>query len=203
MVVLKFKIQNVINKIPASVYAFFSIIVGLIGDLLAMILFPDFNFSYMISALGAGPGGIFFNIGLILSGVFCLGFYPYLARVIKTNIEQKKLIMFAKVSAITSCIFYSLIGFFPAIVELEVIVTLHGLSVAICWITAAMYLIAFGFLFLRSSNFLKIHAVLSFVTAATFFIVLLTWNPITEWIMTFAIISWIAIMASYTITNKF
>lgn len=203
MAILNSKIQNVINKVPASVYAYLSIIVGLIGDLLAMIFFPNFNINYMISVLGTGPGGVFFNIGLILSGLFCLGFYPYLVRVIKTNSEQKKLVMFARFSAITSCIFYSLIGFFPAVVELKVIVTLHGLSAAICWITAAMYLIAFGILFLRSSNFLKIHAILSFVTAATFIILLLTWNPITEWIMTFTIIFWIGTMASYTITNKF
>ena len=203
MAILKPKIQNVINKVPASVYAFLSIIVGLIGDLLAMILFPDFNFNYMISALGAGPGGIFFNIGLILTGLLALGFYPYLTRVIKTNREQKRLVQFARVSAIASCIFYSLIGFFPAIVELEVIVTIHGLFAALCWITAAMYLIAFGILFLNSSNFLKIHGVLSFITATTLIILLLTWNPIMEWIMTFTIICWITIMASYTMTNKF
>ena len=203
MTLLHTKIQNIINRIPASVYAYLSVIVGLIGDLLAMILFPDFNINYMISALGTGPGGIFFNIGLILSGLFALVFYRYLAQVIKTISEQKKLKKFASVSAITSCILFSLIGIFPAIVELNLIATLHGLIAALCWITAAIYLIAFGILFLRSSNFLKIHGVLSFATAALFLILLLTWTPIMEWITTFTFIFWFTIIASYTITNKF
>jgi len=199
---LNTKIQLVIHNFPSPFYGYISIIVGLIGDLLSYLLFPEFDLTYMISALGIGPGGIFFNLGLILSGLFALFFYLYLAKVVKINHRDIKLLKIAKISSINSCVFYCLIGIFPAIQENILIGYLHGLSAVICWLSAIVYLSSYGLLFLKSSNFLKFHGYLAFATALSIIVLLLTWTPITEWVMTFAIIIWIAVIASYTLIKK-
>ena len=54
-----------------SIFGILSVSVGVIGDLIALYLFPGYSiFSNMISELGVGPGGIFFNIGVFFSGNF-------------------------------------------------------------------------------------------------------------------------------------
>ncbi|MFW9952893.1 MAG: hypothetical protein ACFFKA_22455 [Candidatus Thorarchaeota archaeon] len=196
------KIQNKLQRFPKSLFGFLSVIIGLIGDLLAFLFFPEYNLTYMISALGVGPGGIFFNLGLTLSGIFALCFYLNLIKIVGRNTEKIILLKIAKIFSINSCIFYCLIGIFPAMQEYYIIGFLHGLSAIICWISAIIYLGAFGILFLKNCNFLKIHSLVAFITASSFVILLFTWNPITEWIMTFNIIIWIILIASYIMVKK-
>jgi hypothetical protein len=198
------KILNVIHKLYNPIFGFLSVIVGLIGDLLASLLFPEFNLTYMISALGVGPGGIFFNLGLLISGLFALLFYLYLIRAIKMNdwVEHKKLLQITKFSSINSCVFFCFIGIFPAIKGNSLMTLLHGLSAGISCLIAIIYLTSFGVLFLKSINFLKFHSYLSFVTVIPFVLFLFTWTPLTEWIMTFAILIWITLIASYTVIRK-
>lgn len=201
---LNMKILNVIHKLYNPIFGFLSVIVGLIGDLLASLLFPEFNLTYMISALGVGPGGIFFNLGLLISGLFALLFYLYLIRAIKMNdwVEHKKLLQITKFSSINSCVFFCFIGIFPAIKGNSLMTLLHGLSAGISCLIAIIYLTSFGVLFLKSINFLKFHSYLSFVTVIPFVLFLFTWTPLTEWIMTFAILIWITLIASYTVIRK-
>jgi hypothetical membrane protein len=158
----------------------------------------------MISALGVGPGGIFFNLGLLISGLFALLFYLYLIRAIKMNdwVEHKKLLQITKFSSINSCVFFCFIGIFPAIKGNSLMTLLHGLSAGISCLIAIIYLTSFGVLFLKSINFLKFHSYLSFVTVIPFVLFLFTWTPLTEWIMTFAILIWITLIASYTVIRK-
>ena len=93
---LKTHILNTYNLIPAPIYGMLSAATGLGGDIIAIALFPNYNFNRMISALGAGPGAIYFNIGTIFSGIFALLFYLYMIKIIgKKPIIQnyKKLVV--------------------------------------------------------------------------------------------------------------
>ena len=99
---LKTFILNTYNLIPAPIYGLLSAILGIGGDIIGIVLFPGYNFNYMISALGAGPGAIYFNIGTILSGMFALLFYLYMIKAIGKENNDPKLQRAGRFFAINS-----------------------------------------------------------------------------------------------------
>ena len=107
---LKTHILKLYNSIPAPIYGLLSAVLGLGGDIIAIALFPGFNINRMISALGAGPGAMFFNIGTILSGIFAFLFYLYMIKVIGKETVDLKIQKVGRFFAINSCIFFSLVG---------------------------------------------------------------------------------------------
>ncbi|MFW9936776.1 MAG: hypothetical protein ACFFD5_03960, partial [Candidatus Thorarchaeota archaeon] len=74
MVSFNESLNKVFDIIPGAIFGILSVIVGLLGDFLALLFFPEYNLTLMISKLGIGPGGIFFNVGTILSGFFAFLF---------------------------------------------------------------------------------------------------------------------------------
>ena len=75
--------DKLLTLIPGGVFGLLSCVIVLSGDILSIILFPGgYNFfENMISELGRGPSGIFFNLGLIISGIVGIPFYIALYRV--------------------------------------------------------------------------------------------------------------------------
>jgi hypothetical protein len=197
MVSFSDSLSKVFDIIPGATFGILSVIIGLLGDFLALLFFPEYNLTLMISKLGIGPGGIFFNVGTILSGFFALLFYLYLGRVIKEDNPNEYLRKAAIISAITSCFFFMLIGVFPSVEGNQLLIILHGNSASISFITGLIYFLLFNIIILRNKNFLRIHVYIGFTEACFILIFLFTWNPILEWIMTFGIIIWILFIASY------
>jgi hypothetical protein len=195
-------LNKIFNIIPGPIFGILSVIIGLLGDFLALLLFPDYNLNLMISKLGTGPGGLFFNVGTILSGFFAFLFYLYLGRVVKVEPVNENLRKGAVISAITSCIFFILIGVFPSVDSNQLLVILHGNFASICFITGLIYFLLFNIVIIQSKNFLKMHSYIGFTEAILISIFLFTWNPVSEWIMTFGIIIWILFIASYLIYSK-
>jgi hypothetical membrane protein len=67
--------NNFFNK-KGGICGLISIIIGICGDILAIIYFPGYNLlNNMVSDLGIGPGGIFFILGLIFSGILAIPHY--------------------------------------------------------------------------------------------------------------------------------
>ncbi|MHA1488504.1 MAG: DUF998 domain-containing protein [Promethearchaeota archaeon] len=146
---------------PGGVYGLISVIIGICCNLIALLLFPGYNITInMISELGVGPGGLFFNLGFIISGLMAIPFYISLGRTLDGEGVNKNLLKSAKVSSIISCVTFSLIGIFPAIPENEIILIMHGIIALISLTCGAIYLILFSILMLKNKNFSKLQAYL-------------------------------------------
>ena len=196
-------IEKLLKFTHGSVYGIVSVIIGLLFNIFALIFFPNYNFLLnMISELGVGQGGIFFNLGLILAGILAIPFFIYFGRVLKSEIINDNLGKSAVTISIISCISFSLIGCFPAIPNNNIILFFHGTFALINWICEILYLTLFSILILKNSKFSKIQAFLGFIGVGVIVFNLFTWWPITEWAVTFIIISWILVNAIYMLYKK-
>lgn len=198
---LKTVILNTYSLIPAPIYGLLSAIVGLSGDIISILLFQGYSLNHMISALGTGPGGVFFNMGTFLSGLFALLFYLYLIKVVRKETNDPKLYKVWSFFSINSCIFFSLVGVFPTSTNL-VIFVLHGTFALFSWLSAILYLTIFSYLISKSNNFPRFFVYLALLTAVTIVAFLLTWIPLIEWIMALAVALWITLISVYTLYHK-
>jgi len=192
----------VFKLIPGPIFGFASVIIGLGGDALALSLTPYYNPDLMISKLGVGPGGFFFNIGTILSGLFAVPFYIYLEIVLKREEFNSKVLEGALGSALISCLFFILVGVFPSNDSNLLILYLHGVFSLFSFLSALSYFLLFSFLLFKSSQFLKFHAYTGFFQVGLIIFFLFTWNPISEWLMTFGLIIWIITISTYLLYKQ-
>jgi len=198
---LKTHIINTYNVIPAPIYGLLSAIVGLSGDIISIILFQGYNLNHMISALGTGPGGIFFNIGTIISGIFAFLFYLHLYKVIGKETTDPKLHLVGRRFALISCVFFSLVGVFPTSTNI-IIFVLHGTFALISWLSAILYLSIFSYFIYKTKTISRFFIYLALITASTIIMFLLTWKPIIEWIMALAVAVWITLISAYLLYRK-
>lgn len=189
------------HSIPAPIYGLLSAIIGISGDIISILLFQGYNLKHMISALGTGPGGIFFNIGTFLSGIFALFFYFYLFEFIGKETTVPKLHQAGRFFAINSCIFFSLVGVFPTSKNI-VLFVLHGTAALISWLSAILYLSIFSYLIYKSKIISRFFIYLALITASTIIVFLLTWKPIIEWTMALAVAVWITLISAYLLYRK-
>ena len=103
--------------------------------------------------------------------------------------------------AINSCIFFSLVGVFPTSTNI-VLFVFHGTFALISLLSAIVYLSIFSILIYKSKNFSNFFTYLALITAGTIIVFLLTWNPIIEWIMAFAVTVWITLISAYVLWRK-
>ncbi|NHJ20770.1 MAG: hypothetical protein EAX91_07510 [Candidatus Lokiarchaeota archaeon] len=198
---IKIYILYIYNLIPAPIYGLLSAIVGLSGDVISVLLFQGYNLNHMMSALGTGPGGIFFNMGTFLSGIFALLFYLHLIKVMGKETNDRKLYKAWSIFTIISCILFSLIGVFPTSKN-TIIFLLHGTFTLISLLSAILYLTLFGYLISKSNNFPRFFVYLALITTVTIVVFLFTWIPITEWTMALAVAVWITLISAYMLYYK-
>jgi hypothetical membrane protein len=195
--------EKLLNFMPGGLYGIFSVIIGLSGDILAMAYFPGYSIiENMASDLGTGESGIFFNLGMIFSGLVAMPFYIYLSKILKTETTNENVRRYFLYFSIISCITFSLVGVFPSIESFYLIFFLHGLCALISWMSAIIYLILFSYLILIDPRFSKFKAYLGLVPASTIVIFLFTWLPIIEWSISVTITIWIIVIASYVLYKK-
>jgi hypothetical membrane protein len=200
---LKTYILKILNFIPRPFYGLLSAIVGIGGDIIAILLFPDFDLNYMISDLGTGPGAIYFNIGTFLSGFFALLTYLHIVEILeKENINHPKVLRIGKVFAINSCVFFALIGVFPAVRSNILLFTIHGGVTLISLVSGIIYLSSFSYLFFKSERFSGLVGYLPLMTVSCILPFLFSWHPIMEWIMTFGITFWVVAISIYLLYHK-
>lgn len=201
--------DRLLTLIPGGVFGFLTCAIVLTGDTISIILFPGgYNFlENMISELGLGPSGIFFNLGLIISGILSFPYYIALYRSFDketvNQIVRKSSLIFSLISIIT----FILVGIFPSIEDNNIIFVTHGIFAFLSFLSGIFYLISFSILMVMGSNgngskYSKFIACQGFIVAGTYLLMLFTWLPITEWIATFAIISWIIANSIYMIYHK-
>lgn len=201
---LKFYLNKFSKTRFGPIFGVLSVLVGLIGDSIALLLFSGYNLNYMISVLGSeySPGAIFFNLGIFLSGIFAMPFFLHINKVLKEEYIEHKYQKLALMIALVTCIIFSLIGIFPSLLNNPLYSDLHGILFLFSMIGAIVYLLLYSLIFLKSKNFNRYISYLGFVVILIYILFLLSWFPIIEWLMTFAIITWIMIISIYLLYKR-
>ena len=206
-----------LNKvIPGRLFGLLLIIVAILGDIFSFITFPGYNFMRMpVSALCDGPGGIYFNIGNALSGLFALIFVNSLGRTFTGEHFSKNMKRNAIICANISCTCLILLGLFCSGSNL-IIAYIHGISAITSWGFGFCYITLYNILILKDSNYSKFLAYFGFLVSLAlalliiffflhlipilrFIIIIL---PTLEWINTILIILWYFIISTYMIYKK-
>ncbi|MHA1671194.1 MAG: hypothetical protein ACTSV5_11560 [Promethearchaeota archaeon] len=195
-------LQKIFKVIPGPYWGLLSMIVGLLGDIIAVLMTPNYNLDYMVSYLGTGPGALFFNLGTILSGLFALLFYLYLIPILKSKNVTDEIHRTALVFAVLSCFFFMLIGFFPSITTNSVMIIVHGFVAMMSLMCGSVYKSLFGYMMLKNEKFLKLHTYSAMIIVVIEIAFLLTWIPIIEWMMVVAITYWIFMLSFHVFTKK-
>ncbi len=189
--------------LSGGVYGFISIVVGLVGVLISYFTAPNYEmFQNMISELGVGPYGTYFNLGLIFSGILAIPCYSQLAnRICGENYTgvKKKL---GNMCAIISCIAYAFVGVFPAIKSDIVLLYIHGTVAAISLVSGVGYLTLYSVIIRETKTSPQALAYLGFILAIIYLACLFTWSPVVEWIAFFGLVAWILLISIYMLRAK-
>lgn len=208
-------IKNLNRHIPLRTFGILSILFGIIGDSIAYSMYPGYNFTQnAVSALCDGSGWVFFQIGIVLSGVFAFFFAVYLGYTFNSEEVDERLKKTSIPFAIISCVSFILLGIFCG--KNLLISLIHGTSVIISWGFGFSYITLFNILMIKDSKYSKnigyfgffvsfvmatlmIFFFLHLIPALRFLIIIL---PTLEWINTFTVISWYLIVSLYMVIKR-
>jgi hypothetical protein len=196
-------------------YGLISIFFGCLGDLIAFLMYPGYNITKSaVSTLCKGPGGVFFQLGTVLSGIFAIPFVIYLSKSFNETEVSDKFRRAILYIALISCIAFIGLGVFCG--SNLIISLIHGGFAVISWISGIIYITGFNILMYKDSQFSKYIAyfgfcaslilfsmiflfILHFFPALRFLMIIL---PSLEWINTFSLIIWFLIISTYMIFKK-
>ncbi len=208
-------IEKLNNVIPVSLFGLFSILSGILGDIVARVMFPEYNFMEMaVSTLCLGPGGIFFNLGNIFSGIFALIFVNYLRMTFNKNENNYKLIIGANICANIACISFIFLGVFCG--SNIIIQYLHGTSALISWVLGFCYITMYNILIIQDLKYSKYLGYFGFFVSFAFALLIILFFlhlfpvlrfimevlPLIEWIGTGAVILWYFLIPTYMLYKK-
>ena len=196
--------ENISPKLIMGISGILSVLIISITGAISYIFYPYYEykiFLYVISALGVKESGIFFNGGLIFSGIFLIIFLINLNIILTKNVS-KKWQQISKVLALISSISYSLLGFFPVIFIVHVILAFNFFFFGMLDYFLLSYLI---FNNKKVSNLLSISSmilIISILMYFTFLLIMYNIHSIFEWIMFIIHGIWILIVSCYFIVEK-
>ncbi len=195
--------EKVLKKTSGGFFGIVSVLIRLMGDFTAMLFTPNYNMiNDLISDLGVGPGAIFFSLGLIISGIVSIPFYISLRNIYGSEEINGNLRKIAVVFSSISIITYILLGFFPSDPNDILIFIMHGVIGLISWVTGAGYLTLYSYMTLKYKESSRFLGYLGYCVVGTVILFIFTWVPVTEWIMTFSIMSWIIVFSLSMIYDK-
>lgn len=212
---LRINLSRVSEKIPSGVYGLLSITFGAMGDFIAYLMYPGYDFRRKaISSLCNGPGWLFFQSGTVLSGLFALVFLIYIEKSFDVEENNANLRKYAKITGIISCVSFILLGVFCG--SNIIIAYIHGISAVITWISGVLYISLYNFLMVKSSNYSKnlgyfgfiitiilslmlVFFLLHIFPALRFLMIIL---PSLEWLNAVSLIFWYLIVSIYVIHKR-
>ncbi|TFG25717.1 MAG: DUF998 domain-containing protein [Promethearchaeota archaeon] len=197
-------LKDKLSPIHGGIFGILSLSIGILCDFLSYLYFPGYNMvDNMVSELGVGRGGIFFNIGVIITGILFIPFYICLGKSFSTENINPNMKKVAVIAALISSITFSLIGFFPLTEENRLINATHGTLAVIHWIHAFISIIIFGILMIQDFNYNRFQAYYSFAVGGIIITFFLTQIPLTEWIWTISIVIWIFVNSLFMLVHKY
>jgi len=213
--------DKLFNIVPGYVFGLISFIIGLLGNIVALLATPEYiMWQSSISQLGLLTGGIFLRIGLIVSNFLAIPFIISLGRAVKDDNVNKNIVKIAIGSGIFSTISVILTEAFTGTDPL--IRDLHGIFAFLSWVGGASTCLLFGFLMLKNSNFTKAIAAISLVIGGIFLTYLIPFfitiicsyicfsfgamvyliMPVWEWALIFSILLWYLFDSAYLLHKK-
>jgi len=216
--------DNLFDIVPGYVFGLLAFIMGLLGDLLALLFSPGYQMlRSSISLLGLNPGGIYWRLGMIISNIFAIFFLIYLGKILKDENINEVIRKLAIGSGIFTSVSGILTGAFTGVTPL--IIYLHGIFALMDFIGAAVLYSLFAFLLAKNSNFSKSITYISISISAIvvsylipFFItnfcslfkdicfsfgeLIYVIMPTYEWTMVFAILIWFLSNSLYIAIKK-
>lgn len=195
--------EKVLKKSSGGFFGIVSVLIRLMGDFTAILFTPNYNMiDDLISDLGVGPGAIFFSLGLIISGIVSIPFYISLKNLFQIEEINENLRKMAVVFSGISIITYVLLGFFPSDPNNFLIFVLHGVIGLISWLTGAGYLTLYSYMTIKYKISSKFLGYFGYCVVGTIILFIFTWIAITEWLMTWCIMSWIIVISLSMIYDK-
>ncbi len=209
-------ISKKLNRfIPGSIFGLLSITFGFLGDLIAYLMYPGYDFTKRtVSSLCMGPGGLFFQIGTVFSGIFAFFFVIYLGSTFKREEVSEKLRKSAVILAIISCVCFIFLGAFCG--SNPIIALIHGVFSIVSLQAGLFYITLFNILFLKDSKYPKSMAFFGFLVSFILLLLMILFYlhllptlsflmiilPSLEWINAIGMIFWYLIISLYMIYKK-
>ncbi|MHA1688939.1 MAG: DUF998 domain-containing protein [Promethearchaeota archaeon] len=193
-----------------ALFSFFGTLIVCIFLLVAVLSTPNYNPNYnTVSSLGKGCGKFFFSIAFIVGGASGIPLYLSLEREL-TNLHEK-IRKLATGFSISTCICIALVGIIPDESYIDIFLWFHGVISFYAFIGSGIYILLYSILnfigpreeALYNLEFRGYHSALGFITFIFLLILLFTFRPIIEWILTILIIVWILITSLHLILNRF
>jgi hypothetical protein len=198
-----------------GLYGLISILFGILGDLISFIMYPGYNFTKSaVSTLCKGPGGLFFQLGTVFSGIFAIPFVISLSKSFNEDDVSEKFRKAILYIAIVSCITFIGLGIFCG--SNPVIALIHGALAVSSWISGIIYVTGFNILMNKDSQFPNYLAYIgycvSFILFSMIFLFILHFFPelrflmvilpSLEWINTISLVIWFIIISTFMIIKK-
>ncbi len=193
------------NQISGGVFGIISLVIMSIMGILSYKYYPSQEFKlflYVVSELGAGQGAIFFNGGLIISGVFLIPFFLKLNTYLGKDQSQRLRIILLILGLISSCS-YLLLGFFPINIIIHMFLVFNIFFIGMINIVILNVLIAKNDKIL--DKFLIIFGLIYGISVFLYFFTLLfyyTIHSIFEWFMIIFFSLWIFSHSIYLIIQN-
>ncbi|MCK4380219.1 MAG: DUF998 domain-containing protein [Candidatus Lokiarchaeota archaeon] len=203
------------QKISSGVYGLLSITFGALGDLIAYLMYPGYDFRRRaVSSLCLGPGGLFFQAGTVISGLFAILFVIYIVRTFNDDEINENIRKYARIFAIISCVSFIILGVFCG--SNPIIAYIHGINAVISWISGLLYISLYNSLMIKSSNYSKFLGYFGFITTfilslmLVFFLLhlfpalrfLMLLLPSLEWLTALSLICWYLVVSIYVIHRR-
>jgi hypothetical protein len=215
MVIKNNNFDRLLNPLYGGIFGILSISSAIIGDIIAFILFPGYNLTKRaVSYLCKGPGGAFFQVGAVFSGIFAIFFLLSLAKSFSRNDSNERLIKISIFVSIVSCTCFILLGIFCG--SNPIVALLHGIFAFNSWLFGLLYVTFLNILILKDSKYINILAYIGFFLAWSLVLLLIVFLlhfhepfhilvvilPSIEWFNTIVIIVWYFVVSIYMIYRK-
>ncbi|MFX0002314.1 MAG: DUF998 domain-containing protein [Promethearchaeota archaeon] len=174
------------------------------------LLTPDYTpLENTVSSLGGREMKSLFSICFVITGSLLIPFYIYLERElvnIKDNIRR-----LATGVSIFTCVCIALVGIIPDETYWDFFVGFHGFVAVVSFVGSSIYIVLYSILMYyvpkakmyQGPRFKKYLAFYGFFIGFFLIILLVTLNPLIEWILTTMICFWILITQIQCIKYKF
>lgn len=190
-----------LTSIPGGILGIISILIMTILGTLSYIYYPSDEFklfSYVVSELGVGEGALFFNLGLISSGIFVIAFFFKLNITFLEN-QSERLRVSTLILGLISSSSYSLLGFFPLNIVVHMILVFNIFFIGMINIFILLFIIlqeekSFGRIILIFVSTAYIISILSYFFTLLFYYDI---HSQFEWAMVFLFELWILTHSAY------
>ncbi len=164
---------------------------------------------HAVSSLGEGQAKSLFSIGFVVAGSLLIPFFLYLEREL-VNIEDNIRRLATGISVFT-CVCIALVGIIPDETYIEAFLIFHAFVAVIAFTGSGIYIVLYSILMYQGPKsklykgpaFKKYVAYYGFIIGGVLLLLLITLNPLIEWILTILIIIWVLITAIQCIAFKF